>query len=616
MQERDTSADAMNLNLSLHRKLLLLVAVPLGGALVFAGIEIGRHAIALRKLDRVDAAAVLAADLGSLRLALLEERRDVADIPQEPARMVVYREHINHTTAVASRIRAQLTAGATPALARSDVRRALTALLAAHDRLVEPRNLFSRPAADHAAAVFHEHYSRYAEAYTLVLDAVNLVATESDSAAIRARLEELVGLGRLADAAENERRLVNQGFAVERLTVAAFGRTQNAAAVRRYHESNAVLLAPREQAAFWSNLLAHPVYARATALQGQIVSETEAETVPFLQDLKREWQSVSRERNRLLDEAEQHLLAELRTFIADRQTEVGDQLIRVALPAAGLILLTVASAWLLVRRIERQLRAAHLGLASGVEAIARAVAAATEAAQRLAEGACKEAAGLEQTGASLESLTVMNRKNVGTAKQAVGQMSGTSALVGDSREAMQALAETMGRISESSSATFRIVKTINEIAFQTNILALNASIEAAGAGTAGTGFAVVADEVRNLAKRAAEATAETSRLVEEARAAIQSGTGLSNEVVSALREVADNATRSGVLMTNIHHASEQMLQNMQHISTGNHALETVTQQNAAIAEHNKTTAGAISEETLRLQATIKGLGRLLHGARP
>ena len=605
----------MNLNLSLHRKLLLLVAVPLGGALVFAGIEIGRHTVALRKLDRADAAAGLAAELGSLRVALLEERRDVADIPQEPARIAAYREHINHTATVATRIRAQLATGAMPALARTDVREALTALLAAHDRLAEPRSQLIRPAADHTVALFHQHYDRYVEAYALVLDAVNLLATESDSAPIRARLEELVGLGRLAEAAENERRLVNQGFAVERLTVAAFGRTQNATAARRYHESNVVLLAPREQAAYWSKLLAHPVYARAAALQGQIVSETAAETVPFRQELKAEWQTVSRERNQLLDEAEPHLLAELRTFIAGRKAEVGDRLTQVALPAAALLVLTVATAWWLVRRIERQLRTAHLGLASGVEAIARAVAAATEAAQRLADGAGKDAAGLEQTGASLESLTAINQKNVGTARQAVGQMTGTSALVGDSREAMQALAETMGRISESSSATFRIVKTINEIAFQTNILALNASIEAASAGAAGTGFAVVADEVRNLAKRAAEATAETSRLVEEARAAIQSGTGLSHEVVGALREVADNATRSGELLASIHHASEQMLQNMQHINAGNRSLETVTQQNATIADHNKTTAGAIADETLRLQDTINGLGRLLHGAR-
>lgn len=606
----------MHLNLSLHRKLLLLVAVPLVGALVFAGIEIGRYVVALRKLDRADAAAALVADFGQLRLALLQERRDVTDTPQEPGRVTAYHEHINNSIATVSRIRAQLATEAVPAFARPDVREAVTGLFAAIDRLSETRNYFARTTTGAgSSAASQEHYGRYAEAYTLVLDVMIRVAGESDSAPIQARFEELIGLARIADVAENERRLINQGFATERLTVAAFGRTQNATAARRYHESNVVLLAPPEQAAFWSGLLTHPIYVRAAALQGQIVSEGAAETVPFRQELKAEWLAVSRDRNRLLDEAEPQLLAGLRTFIADRRTETRDQLIRLAVPTVCLVVLTVAAAWLLVRRIERQLRTAHLGLASGVEAIARAVAAATEAARRLADGACKEAAGLEQIGASLETLTTMNRKNVGGAKQAVEQMSGTGTLVGDSRQAMQALAETMGRISESSNATFRIVKTINEIAFQTSILALNASIEAAGAGAAGTGFAVVADEVRNLAKRAAEATAETSRLVDEARAAIQSGTGLSNEVVEALREVADNATRSGELMASIHHASEQMLQNMQHLNTGNHSLETVTQQNAAIADHNKVTAAAIAEETLRLQDTIGGLGRLLHGAR-
>src|SRR6185369_2402275 len=105
----------------------------------------------------------------------------------------------------------------------------------------------------------------------------------------------------------------------------------------------------------------------------------------------------------------------------------------------------------------------------------------------------------------------------------------------------------------------------------------NASIEAARAGAAGTGFTVVAEEVRNLAKRAAEATAETSRLVEEARLAIQSGAGLSDEVLGVLREISANASESGTLMKNIHHSSEQMLQNMQHINSSNRSLTTVTE---------------------------------------
>jgi methyl-accepting chemotaxis protein len=208
----------------------------------------------------------------------------------------------------------------------------------------------------------------------------------------------------------------------------------------------------------------------------------------------------------------------------------------------------------------------------------------------------------------------VNQQNVAAARQAVEQMAGAGALVRESHDAMKTLAETMSRISESSRATFRIVKTIDEIAFQTSILALNASIEAARAGAAGTGFTVVAEEVRNLAKRAAEATAETSRLVEEARQAIQGGAGLSDEVAAMLREISANATESGELMKSIHHSSEQMLQNMQHINASNRSLTTVTEQNATIAEQNTASAGTITAETARLERTIRGLEQLLNRA--
>jgi methyl-accepting chemotaxis protein len=242
------------------------------------------------------------------------------------------------------------------------------------------------------------------------------------------------------------------------------------------------------------------------------------------------------------------------------------------------------------------------------------VAAAGEAAQRLAAGATKEAADIAQTGAALEGLTVVNQKNVASARQAAEQMSAAGALVRESHDAMKTLAETMAKISESSRATFRIVKTIEQIAFQTSILALNASIEAARAGAAGTGFAVVAEEVRNLAKRAAEATAETSRLVEEARQAIQSGAGLSDEVLGVLRGISTNASESGELMKSIHNSSEQMLQNMQHINSSSRSLASVTEKNALIADQNTASAAAITAETSRLEGTIYSLENLLNRA--
>lgn len=109
--------------------------------------------------------------------------------------------------------------------------------------------------------------------------------------------------------------------------------------------------------------------------------------------------------------------------------------------------------------------------------------------------------------------------------------------VEDGSGKMEQLLEAMDEISDASGRIRNIIKTIEDIAFQTNILALNASIEAARAGASGKGFAVVADEVRNLAGKSAEASDETAKLIEQSVSAVNRGMEIARGTSSALNEI-------------------------------------------------------------------------------
>ena len=127
------------------------------------------------------------------------------------------------------------------------------------------------------------------------------------------------------------------------------------------------------------------------------------------------------------------------------------------------------------------------------------------------------------------------------------------------------------------------ISIIDQIAFQTNILSLNAAVEAATAGEAGKGFAVVAAEVRNLASRSAEAAKEIKTIVENATKKANDGKEIANHMINGYKELNENISQTINLISDIEMSSKEQLMGIEQINDAVNILDQQTQQNAAVA---------------------------------
>ncbi|NVJ52261.1 MAG: methyl-accepting chemotaxis protein [Campylobacteraceae bacterium] len=195
------------------------------------------------------------------------------------------------------------------------------------------------------------------------------------------------------------------------------------------------------------------------------------------------------------------------------------------------------------------------------------------------------AASLEETSASIEEITSTITENT----QNISQMAVYSNNLLKSISSGQALAkltvESMNEINEQTSAIADAITVIDQIAFQTNILSLNAAVEAATAGEAGKGFAVVAAEVRNLASRSAEAAKEIKNLVENATIKANTGKKNADEMISGYTELNENINKTTQLIAHVEVASTEQKQGIEQINGVVSSLDSRTQENANVSNH-------------------------------
>jgi methyl-accepting chemotaxis protein len=170
--------------------------------------------------------------------------------------------------------------------------------------------------------------------------------------------------------------------------------------------------------------------------------------------------------------------------------------------------------YMIIRSVTKPLNCVIQRLTESAADITSAVEQMHQSGQELAEGAAQQANAAQESVVSIRSLSVQSEETTRLTANTRSLMEENISKSADSIKALISLTADIEHIEKDSSQIRQITKTIDEIAFQTNLLSLNASVEAARAGAAGAGFSVVAEEVRNLAKRSAQAASNTQQIID------------------------------------------------------------------------------------------------------
>ena len=204
----------------------------------------------------------------------------------------------------------------------------------------------------------------------------------------------------------------------------------------------------------------------------------------------------------------------------------------------------------------------------------------SDSVNNLANKANQQAASLEETAAAVEEITSITRNNANNASQMSQLGSKVNKAVYDGMVLANQTSKAMDSINEQVSAINEAITVIDQISFQTNILSLNAAVEAATAGEAGKGFAVVAQEVRNLASRSAEAAKEIKTLVENAATKANEGKKVSDEMIQGYETLNTNTSETIHLIEDVSAASKEQMTGIEQINDSVTMLDRVTQENA------------------------------------
>ncbi len=287
----------------------------------------------------------------------------------------------------------------------------------------------------------------------------------------------------------------------------------------------------------------------------------------------------------------------------------------MAAAAGGCILLGLLMSWGISAAVSRPLKRVIENLGAVSEGVAAMAGQVSSGSQSLSQVASDQAASMEETFSALEGMNAMSADTSALTQGVSVLMMENIEKSADSLKSMVSLTQEMGRIESDSADMGQIIDAINDIAFQTKLLGLNAAIEAARAGGIGSGFAVVAEEVRNLAMRAGDASEQTRNLLETNIRRFSSASASIRLINERFEGIIESATLIGEKTAAITDASQSVSDGLGQVATASREVDRMTQTLAANAEESAASSEELAAQAETIQLMVGELAVLAGGGK-
>lgn len=228
-----------------------------------------------------------------------------------------------------------------------------------------------------------------------------------------------------------------------------------------------------------------------------------------------------------------------------------------------------------------------------------------KAAQGMAENTETQAASIEELLATATTVAEQVKVNKDNSDKSAAYTNEVAQVMENSKSQMAQMREAMDKIQESSKQVVGVIKAIEDIASQTNLLSLNASIEAARAGDAGKGFAVVAGEIGGLANESANAVNTTRDLINVSLEEIEKGNTIVNDVITSLDNAVERVRIANGMIQDTAKTADTQMKSIDQIRDGIQDMSQVVQDNSAMAEETSATSEELAAQSVTLNELVQ-----------